>query len=125
MTLRHHATATVATALICWATAAMLVVAAHQFFESISPAASLIAKILAILAVAFVYMRLMGREVTIDEALFVGVAWAILAIIAEVVASARLARGWFVLVGSPAHDTARIVLLLGWIVAPAVFARKR
>ena len=124
ITLRHHATATTATALIFWAVAALLVMTAHRFFEPISPAASVVVKILAILAIAFAYMRLMRRDVTVDEALFVGVGWAILAMIAEVAASTHLGRGWFVLIGSPAHDALRVVLLAAWIAAPALFARR-
>jgi hypothetical protein len=123
ITLRHHATTTTATALIFWAAAALLVMTAHRFFEPISPAASVVVKILAILAIAFAYMRLMRRDVTVDEALFVGVGWAILAMIAEVAASTHLGRGWFVLIGSPAHDALRVVLLAAWIAAPALFAR--
>ena len=124
ITLRHHATTTTATALIFWAGAALLVMTAHRFFEPISPVASVVVKVLAILAIAFAYMRLMRRDATVDEALFVGVGWAILAMIAEVAASAHLGRGWFVLIGSPAHDALRIVMLAAWIAAPALFARR-
>ncbi len=125
MTLRRHATTAVAMPLIFWAAAALLVIAAHQFLEPISPAASVIVKMLAILAIAFAYMRLSRREVTIDEALFVGIAWAVLAVITEVAASTHLGRGWFVLAGSPAHDVLRIALLLAWVAAPALFSRRR
>lgn len=125
ITLRQHAAATIATALICWAAAALLVITAHRFFEPISPAASEIVKILAILAIAFAYMRLMRRVVTIDEALFVGVGWATLAMITEMAESIHLGRGWFDLVGSPAHYALRNALLLAWVASPALFARRR
>ena len=58
-------------------------------------------------------------------ALFVGVGWAALAMITEVAASTRLGRGWFDLIGAPAHDALRIVMLFAWIATPALFARRR
>ena len=67
ITLRNHGTTTIATALIFWVAAALLIVMVQGFLEPISPAASVITKILAILAVSFAYMRLTRREVTIDE----------------------------------------------------------
>jgi uncharacterized membrane protein YfcA len=124
LTLRNHGTTTIATALIFWVAAALLIVMVHGFFEPISPAASVVVKILVILTISFAYMRLSRREVTIEEALFVGVGWAVLAMITEVAASTRLGRGWFDLIGSPAHDALRIVLLFAWIAAPALFARR-
>jgi hypothetical protein len=125
ITLRNHGTTTIAAALIFWVAAALLIVMVHGFLEPISPAASFIVKILAILAISFAYMRLTRREVTIDEALFVGVGWAALAMITEVAASTHLGRGWFALIGSPAHDALRIVTLFAWIATPALFARRR
>ena len=125
ITLRNHGTTTIATALIFWVAAALLIVMVQGFLQPISPAASVITKILAILAMSFAYMRLTRREVTIEEALFVGVGWAALAMITEVAASTRLGRGWFDLIGSPAHDALRIVMLFAWIATPALFARRR
>ena len=100
-------------AIAFWAIAAG-VVAATDFA---------VLKIAAVVAVAWLYVRLIARDCTVDHALFVGVAWLLLAIAAEVTASAHFGRGWFALIGQPAHPAIRDVLLFTWVAAPALFAR--
>ncbi len=125
ITLRRHATATIALTLIFWAAAAVLVISVHDILEPVSPAGCAIVKMLAILGIAFAYMRLRRDEVTVDAALYIGMLWAALAMITEVVASTHWGRGWFVLLGSPDRKILRDALLLAWIAAPALFARRR
>jgi hypothetical protein len=125
MTLRVNATTTAALSLISWIAAALLVAFIHNTVEPLSPAACAILKAIAIIGVGFVLMRLTRDELTVDTALFIGMLWAALAMVTEVVVSAHWGRSWFVLLGSPDRKVLRDVLLLAWIGAPALFARKR
>jgi hypothetical protein len=124
LTLRNHATAKVSFAVVSWALAAVGVAAAHQLLEPVSPAACVAAKVLIILAAASGFALLTSR-LTIELALFAGVAWAALCIVAEVAAAATAHHGWFDLLGSPSRPLLRDLLLVTWIFAPAVFARRR
>lgn len=100
--------------VLFWAAAAALVLASHS--EAV--------KIGAIVIVAFSYIRVM-REATLEHAFLVGVAWLVFAIVAEVFEAFTTGRGWFDLLGSPAHPLLRVALLLAWIGAPALFVRNR
>ncbi len=123
ITLQRRTTATMARTLFFWVAAAVLVLFVHDMLETVSPAGCAILKMLAILGVAFAYMRMSGQALTVDAALLAGLIWAALAMAAEVVASAHGGRGWFVLLGSPAHKLVRDALLVAWIAGPALFAR--
>jgi hypothetical protein len=46
----------------------------------------------------------------------------LLAIVAEIAITASSGRQWFALLGSPAHGGLRCVLLIAWVIAPALFA---
>lgn len=101
--------------VVFWIAAALLVIAA----------AGVTLKIVAVVGAAFAYMRLATRTATIEHALGVGVAWLVLDIVAEVVTASMVGHGWFELIGSPAKPALRDLMLVIWIVAPAVFARYR
>ena len=54
----------------------------------------------------------------------VGIAWLILAIVAEIAISSRLGHGWYALIGTPDHPLLRNLFLFVWVFAPALFARR-
>jgi hypothetical protein len=114
---------TMAIVLLSWCAAAVLVVSAGRELNPASPAVA-VAKVGAIIIVAFVYMKFATREVSLDHALFVGVIWLSLVIIAELAMSAHLRHGWFELMGSPARAVLRNLLLVTWMAAPSLFARR-
>ena len=105
-----------------WSLAAFLVIALHRIVPT-PPVAGAALQALAIVAAAFVYMKFATSEGTIDHALFVGTAWLVLSIVAELVIAARIGHGWFEIIGSPASSL-RNVLMFAWILAPALFATK-
>ena len=107
--------------MLFWAVAAALVVFVDRVFST--PAAGVTFKTSAIVLVAFAYMRLTAPEVTLDHALFVGVTWLLLSIVAELLVTRYFRRSWFVLVGSP-DSALRNILMFAWIGAPAIFARE-
>lgn len=106
--------------LLYWVVAAALVLGADRVL--ISPAARVTLKAAAIIATAFAYMRLTAREATLDHALFAGVTWLVLSIVAELLLTRHFGRGWFDLLGSP-DSALRNILMFAWIGAPALFAR--
>jgi hypothetical protein len=79
------------------------------------------AKVAIIVAVAFAYMT---RRHTLNHALAIGATWLVLAVVVELVMSTHLHHAWSELLGSPAHPAIRVVLLLTWVAAPALFARE-
>jgi hypothetical protein len=123
-TRHHYLQATMPVLLAAWGVAALLVVAAHRFLDPLSAPICVIAKVCAIVAVSFGYMRLAARRVTLDHALFAGASWLVLAIVAEVIVTMRQHHGWFQLVGSPTSAT-RNLLMFAWVFGPALFARGR
>ena len=104
-----------AVVVLFWIAAALLVLSA----------AGVTLKIIAIVAVAFAYVRLTARRATLEHALAVGVAWLVFDIVAEVVTASVVGHGWFELIGSPAKPALRDLMLVTWIVAPSIFARYR
>ena len=113
---------TLSSVLFFWAVAAALVFWADRTLSS--PRVGVAVKTLAIVLVAFAYMRLTAREATLDHALFVGVTWLLLTIGAELLVTQHFGRSWFELLGSP-DSALRNILLFAWIGAPALFARYR
>jgi hypothetical protein len=79
------------------------------------------AKAAIIVAVAFAYMT---RRHTLYHALAIGATWLVLAVVVELAMSMHLHHAWSELLGSPAHPAVRIMLLLTWVAAPALFARE-
>ena len=100
--------------IVTWIIAALLV--------ALVPFAA--AKIAIIVAAAFAYMTLGARRATIHHALAVGAAWLVLDIVVELAAAAHLHHAWTALLGSPAHPLVRLLLLITWVAAPALFARE-
>ena len=113
---------TLSSVLLFWAAAAVLVLWADRTITW--PVGGVLLKTLAIVLVAFAYMRLAVREATLDHALFVGVTWLLLTIGAELLVSRHFGRSWFELLGSP-DSALRNILMFAWIGAPALFARYR
>ena len=101
-------------AVLSWVAAALLV--------ALVPYAA--AKIAIIVVVAGAYMIFGARHATIHHALAVGATWLVLAVIVEVAASTHIHHAWFALLGTPAHPAVRVVLLVTWVAAPALFARE-
>jgi hypothetical protein len=119
---KHRATVRAALAAACWIAAALCVGFTHSQMVA-SPVAAVVIEVAAILMMAAAYMRIACPEGTLDHALFVGTAWVLLAIAAEVVMTARSGRQWFALLGTPANGGLRCVLLIAWLIAPALFVR--
>ena len=111
--------------VLTWAVAAALVLAANYEIEPVSPALDVVVKVIAIVVAALVYVRLCMPRTTLEGALAVGAAWLVLAIVVEVFEASTTGRGWFDLIGSPAHPVIRVVLLIAWVGAPALFVRAR
>jgi hypothetical protein len=112
-------------AVLLWAAAAVLVLAANYEIESISPALDGAAKVGAIVLAAWAYVRLCAPHATLEHAVVVGVAWLVFAVVVEVFEASTTGRGWFDLIGSPAHPALRALLLVAWVGAPALFVRAR
>lgn len=108
--------------VVAWIVAAALVLASNYWLEPVSPPLDGIVKVAVLLIVGFGYMRIM-HETTLEHALLVGSAWLALAVIVEVVEASTTGRGWFDLLGSPAHPVIRTVLLIAWVAAPTLFVR--
>src|SRR5689334_10159400 len=112
-------------AALCWAVAAVLVLAANFWLEPLSPAVDAAAKVAALALVAAGYVRVCAPRATLEHALLVGASWIVVAIAVEVFEASTTGRGWFELIGSPAHPVARAILLMAWVGAPALFVRTR
>jgi hypothetical protein len=119
---KHRRASCAALAAICWIAAALLVAIAHSQLSS-SPVASVVVEVIGIVVMAAAYMRIGAPEATLDHALFVGTTWVLLAIATELIMTAHSGRQWFALLGSPANGGLRCVLLIAWLIAPAVFVR--
>lgn len=120
---RHSFPMTAALVLLFWAGAAATVFAVHVELDSISAAGAVALKAGAIVLAGWLYVRFTARHCTIDHALLVGLAWLLLDIGAEIVATQHFGKGWFDLIGSPMRPALRDLLLLTWVVAPALFAQ--
>lgn len=122
---KHHAATRAALVIAFWSIAALLVAIVHQRMDLTFPVASVVIKVGAILVIAAAYSRLAASEATLDHALFVGTTWVLLGIATEIAVTASFGRQWFALLGSPANGGLRCVLLISWILAPALFVRHR
>ena len=119
---KHRAVPRVALVLVFWSIAALLVAVTHRVLAS-SPVASVAIEVIAIAAIAGVYVRVITPETTLDHALFAGTTWTLLGIATEIFMTAGSGHQWFALLGSPANGGLRCVLLIAWILAPALFVR--
>jgi hypothetical protein len=119
---KHHPAVRAALAAVCWIAAAVLVGVTNSRLAS-SPVAAVVIEVAAIVCLAAVYVRIVCPEGTLDHALFVGTTWVLLAIAAELIMTAQSGRQWFALLGTPANGGLRCVLLIAWLIAPALFVR--
>lgn len=122
---RHHAATSGALIVVFWGVAALLVAVVHQRIDATSPVESVVMKVGAILVIAAAYSRLAASKATLDHALLTGTTWVLLGIAAEIVITTRSGRQWFALLGSPVNGGLRCVLLIAWLIAPALFIRNR
>lgn len=118
---KHSAPARAALAVACWAVAALFVAIAHSMVAA--PVAAVVIEVIAIVTMAGAYVRIAAPEATLDHALFVGTTWVLLAMATELIMTARSGRQWFALLGTPANGGLRCVLLIAWLIAPALFVR--
>src|SRR6266550_2206252 len=86
--------------VVFWIAAALLILAAHQILDPISAVGAGAVKVIAIVGVAFAYMRRTAPEATLDHALSVGVAWLLFDIFAELLVARMVRHAWFELIGS-------------------------
>ncbi|HXH40109.1 MAG TPA: hypothetical protein VNN08_15875 [Thermoanaerobaculia bacterium] len=122
---KHHAATRAALLVAFWSVAALLVSIVHQTIDASSPVVSVILKVGVIVAIAAAYSRLAASNGTLNYALFVGTTWVLLDIATEIFMTVNSGRQWFALIGSPANGGIRCVLLIAWIIAPALFVRSR
>jgi len=123
---RKHRTLTRAALVAAfWIVAALLVAIAHQEMNSAAPVLAVAMEVVAIVAAAGVYVRVAAPESSLDHALFVGTVWVLLGIATEIAMTANSGRQWFALLGSPSNGGLRCVLLIAWVIAPALFVRSR
>ena len=109
--------------VVFWIAAAFLVAVIHRKLDAVQPVAAVVAEVIAIVAMAGSYVRLVTPHASLDHALFVGTTWVLLGIAAEIMMTANSGRQWFALLGSPSNGGLRCVLLIAWIIAPALFVR--
>ncbi|MEA2236257.1 MAG: hypothetical protein QOC81_981 [Thermoanaerobaculia bacterium] len=121
---KHRAVPRIALVVVFWGIAALLVAVIHRVLAS-SPVASVAIEVIAIAAIAGIYVRVITPDTSLDHALFVGTTWTLLGIATEIFMTAGSGHQWFALLGSPANGGLRCVLLIAWIMAPALFVRSR
>lgn len=119
---KHRAPSRAALAAGCWIAAALVVGLTHLQLAS-SPVAAVVVEVVAIVAMAAAYVRIAAPDATLDHALFVGTTWVVLAMATEMIMTAHSGRQWFALLGSPTNGGLRCVLLIAWLIAPALFVR--
>ena len=122
---KHRTAARAALVAVFWIIAALLVAIAHQTMNTASPAIAAVIEVAAIVAAAGVYIRITAPESSLDHALFVGTVWVLLGIATEIAMTANSGHQWFALLGSPANGGIRCLLLIAWVIAPALFVRSR
>jgi hypothetical protein len=122
---KHSAVTRLALIVAFWTVAALIVAVAHQTMSAASPVISVAVETIAIVSVAGAYIRVAAPDATLDHALFAGTTWVLAGIAAEIITTANSGRQWFALLGSPSNGGLRCVLLIAWIIAPALFVRSR
>ena len=115
----------VALLAVFWIIAALLVAISHQKLYAASPVVAVAIEAVAIVATAGAYIRIAAPQSTLDHALFAGTVWVLMGIATEIAMTANSGRQWFALLGSPANGGLRCVLLIAWVIAPALFIRSR
>lgn len=122
---KHRSAGRVALVAVFWIIAALLVAVAHQKLYTASPVVAVAIEAMAIIATAGAYIRIAAPHSTLDHALFVGTVWVLLGIATEIAMTANSGRQWVALLGSPANGGLRCVLLIVWVIAPALYVRSR
>lgn len=122
---KHRSATRVALVAVFWIVAALLVTIAHQKLYGESPVVAVAIEAAAIVATAGAYIRIAAPHSTFDHALFVGTVWVLLGIATEIAMTANSGHQWVALLGSPANGGLRCVLLIAWVIAPALFVRSR
>jgi hypothetical protein len=122
---KHNAATRAALIVVFWGVAALLVAVANRSMYATSPVICVAIEVVAIVAVAGMYVRLVMPESTLDHALLAGTTWVLLGIATEIAMTASSGRQWTALIGSPANGGLRCVILIAWIIAPALFVRSR
>ena len=115
---------TAAAVVLFWLAAVLLVTAAGSLLAQEAPWMSVAAKTAAIVGAALAYMKFAAPRATLDHALGVGALWLFFGVVVEVVTSARSGHAWYQLLGAP-DSALRNVLLVAWVIAPALFARHK
>lgn len=123
--LRHHPIGAAALVFLFWIAAAILVATSHIELDALSASGGAVAAIAAIVGAAYAYTHWCARECSVSHALGVGIAWLVLAIIAELSMTTWLGRGWYALIGTPDRPLLRNLFLFVWIFAPALFAQRK
>ena len=121
---QHSPAITAVLVVLFWLAAAALVGTAHVELDPLSVSGGSVATIASIFIAAYFYTRFCARQAGIAHALGVGIAWLVLAIVAEMAMTARLGHGWYALLGSPDHPLLRNLFLFVWVFAPAFFAHR-
>lgn len=114
--------ASAAIIVLFWLIAALLVAGVDMTLAHVEPWVNVGARAIAIVVAALAYMRLAAPRATLEHAIGVGALWLFFGILLEVAMSAHTGRGCYELLGSP-DSALRNVLLIAWVVAPALFAR--
>ena len=122
---KHHTATRIALVAVFWIVAALLVAIAHRKLDPASPVVAVAIEVSAIVIAAGAYIRITASECSLDHALFVGTIWVLLGIATEIAMTANSGRQWFALLGSPANGGLRCVLLIAWVISPALFVRSR
>ena len=120
---KHRTARRTALVTVFWIVAALFVAIAHRKLDPASPVLAVAIEVVAIVTVAGAYIRFTASECSLDHALFVGTVWVLLGIATEIAMTANSGRQWFALLGSPANGGLRCVLLIAWVIAPALFVR--
>ena len=122
--VRHHPVMSAVLIVLFWIAAAVLVATCHAELDALSSSGAAVATIGVITVAAYAYTRLCAHQAGTSHALGVGIVWLVLAIVTEITISSRLGRGWYSLIGTPAHPLLRNLILFVWVFAPALFARR-
>jgi hypothetical protein len=122
---KHNTAMRAVLSVVFWGVAALAVSIVHQRADAASPVFCAAVKVIAIVAMAGAYIKLAAPEASLDHALLIGTTWVLLGIATEIAMTTASGHQWFALLGAPANGGLRCVLLITWIIAPALFVRSR
>lgn len=119
---RHHIATTAALIVAFWMVAAALVAWINGFFAR-PDAGCVVTRLLAILVVAWLYVRLTARDASVEHTVIVGISWVLLGVTTEMAMTETLGHPWFRLLGAPHPSFAHNLTIIAWLAAPTLFAR--